>query len=946
MCVPLGGGAAGPLTGRPRLNGVPAADLRRLDVVPHLVAALWPVLWQRWLKDVEHADAVYELGDWAARVLSPLGPWPAIRVGDVPYGIAPAVDLAAWKPGAADAEWEQVIAVVARLLVPSWAAAGSAGGTAAGASAEQLLEVIGRLPTSRQLGSRMFLPLEIVVLLRAAINGEDPQRVVEEWEAMAAPSLGIEPRPRRRYEPFGGVQPAVERWERSLGEILAGYLEMPAESLAYGDHDTADEPFLARLIRHTLLLTLAEAGRLGEGWATWRHPYELPLHEAERLARDTAFGTPVIELPPGAPERLAEHPPDPRAVNIARQFDDVRIAVRELIGADDELRPEGYLAPSVAAVLDTSSHRFDPWVTALGTRRLRRLSARGAPRRIGAYGWVDDLHPSTDPTPPTAGGLLHAPGHAQALTAAVLRDHAIHDTSDPRWRIELRSDLVRLAARLGNDVRSGVHISEAIGREIERRAGEPGAVIALRRAFPARPEWAGRRVCDGQLVLAANPATLPPEVGDLSDLRRVIDTYGDLLVADAVHDIVSGRAAAAQESMEAAAGFGAPPELRVLRTRREGTSVRTTVLVAWPIRPVDASSPVALADPALATVLAGELGAPADWTWTAGGSTVSLADIGLGVADAVLVEPGRLERLATERLGAGPDGGTAPARRLALERLCSLLDGQTGLPEQAGDAAAAAAELRDRLAALRAAAAAVLAVDPVPPTEVLRWGLPDEQPAAALTARLDAIGPAVGDADVDAAGLAGRIRTLLEPIAGLPLVCTGTLPALTEAPALDRDWLEIVAAVRPALARLEAHQLVSPWPAAASDPAQLWSTPLPSEHHVVVYGPDPSGEAGPVGVATLDDWAETVPSTRHTTHAAFGFDAPRARAPQAVLLAVPPDEQVPLTAAALPAIVMATRQLARARMAQPDALGAWALAVPTSMVLATGPAGSELTEDR
>ena len=43
---------------------------------------------------------------------------------------------------------------------------------------------------------------------------------------------------------------------------------------------------------------------------------------------------------------------------------------------------------------------------------------------------------------------------------------------------------------------------------------------------------------------------------------------------------------------------------------------------------------------------------------------------------------------------------------------------------------------------------------------------------------------------------------------------------------------------------------------------------------------------------------------------------------------------------------MATRQLARDRMAQPDALGAWALAVPTSMVLASGPAGSELTEDR
>ena len=102
--------------------------------------------------------------------------------------------------------------------------------------------------------------------------------------------------------------------------------------------------------------------------------------------------------------------------------------------------------------------------------------------------------------------------------------------------------------------------------------------------------------------------------------------------------------------------------------------------------------------------------------------------------------------------------------------------------------------------------------------------------------------------------------------------------------------------------------------------------------------------AGPAGIALLDDWAETVPSRRHTTHAAFGFDAPRARAQQAVLLAVPPHEQTPLTAEALPSIVLSTRELARARMAQPNQLGAWSLAVPTSMVLAAGPAGSDLKD--
>jgi hypothetical protein len=43
-------------------------------------------------------------------------------------------------------------------------------------------------------------------------------------------------------------------------------------------------------------------------------------------------------------------------------------------------------------------------------------------------------------------------------------------------------------------------------------------------------------------------------------------------------------------------------------------------------------------------------------------------------------------------------------------------------------------------------------------------------------------------------------------------------------------------------------------------------------------------------------------------------------------------------------MVLSTRELARARMAQPDELGAWAVAVPTSMVLASGRAGSDLEE--
>ena len=371
--------------------------------------------------------------------------------------------------------------------------------------------------------------------------------------------------------------------------------------------------------------------------------------------------------------------------------------------------------------------------------------------------------------------------------------------------------------------------------------------------------------------------------------------------------------------------------------------MRTTVLVALPTGPADPASPVTVADPSIAALLESELGPATAWTWTTAAAEVTLADLGLDVADVVLFPQLRLDALAEGALGAPARGGTAADRRARLDELCSLLAVQEGLPEIAGGAAAAETELRDRLAVLRAAADSLAAGLAADPPAARRWGLPDEGTAEALAARIAAAGDAAGDATADALALGERIRALLAPAAGLPLVCTAAMPAVVPAPDLDRGWLEIVAAVRPAVARLEARQLRAPWPAGATDPSRLWTVPGASQRDVIVYGPGLEA-AGPVGLALLDDWAETVPGRRHATHAAFGFDAPRARAPQSVLLAVPPDEAVPLTADALPGIVMGTRQLARARMAQPDQLGEWSLAVPTSMVLTSGPAGASLVE--
>jgi hypothetical protein len=173
--------------------------------------------------------------------------------------------------------------------------------------------------------------------------------------------------------------------------------------------------------------------------------------------------------------------------------------------------------------------------------------------------------------------------------------------------------------------------------------------------------------------------------------------------------------------------------------------------------------------------------------------------------------------------------------------------------------------------------------------------------------------------------------------------------------ALDREWLTLVAAVRPALARLESFQLAPPGRGGA---LQAWS----NRQGWSVEPPPPSGMApttqlravyAPRGVlaaaqhaddllavVTLDAWTETVPDARHTTTAALAFNAPGARAPQAILLAAPPEEDRPLDTEAIAGLIAETRLLAHGRMATLQDLSAdWAGALPLAAWLPSADPG-------
>ena len=169
-----------------------------------------------------------------------------------------------------------------------------------------------------------------------------------------------------------------------------------------------------------------------------------------------------------------------------------------------------------------------------------------------------------------------------------MRRFAIPAASAGSWRSTPRRSAHRSA--LAERVRLGVHPYEALGLEVEKIAGDWDTVRILRKEFPLATDQQERRVCDGQKVLqAAREGALAAVAGlpasladDLAPLDEVLDTYADLLVADGVHALVTGRADLANAAMEAAAGLGAPPELRAIRTPRQATTVRVS---AWALVP-------------------------------------------------------------------------------------------------------------------------------------------------------------------------------------------------------------------------------------------------------------------------------------------------------------------------------------------------------------------------
>ncbi|MEU5525227.1 hypothetical protein ABZ759_32590 [Streptomyces sp. NPDC047860] len=504
----------------------------------------------------------------------------------------------------------------------------------------------------------------------------------------------------------------------------------------------------------------------------------------------------------------------------------------------------------------------------------------------------------------------------------------------------------------------------------EPMAGEPAPELWQRSAEAI----AARNVVDGiALARAVSAGTvdtvlaghgLPPADPGvrpaLDDLVDALDAVSDLLLAESVHQLVGGnplRAGLSADSL--GAGRHVPDRFDILRTPQRGRAVTHRIAAVLPppsSRPAgwgtDAFSAL---EPRVDAWVAHLLGPAAGWrlagTVRAGEAPprsfdVTLDEVGFSALGLVLDVAGSVHRRLHRRIGelAGVPGAAVSIRtgwdglRAVTGRVQGLLVGAGPLlpahvlDEQDALPAPDVENVRVRVAGFVAAV-----------SDAERRGALgiDGDPARLAELAGDASGP----------GWLNEVTRVLAEFLGIGLPLAPPLPGVSlpaPAPGVTgtavADWVRRFGAVRPTVRTW--HETLLLAEARASRPSRLTSSqspaggawiggsfePLerpPARRHLVCHAPvAPSGSERLTGIV-CDEWVEVLPGadalaanrTRadgfpaesELTGVSFHFDRPDAKAPHAVLVAVPPHPVRGWTADGLALVLRDTLELAKMR---------------------------------
>ena len=546
--------ADGPLAAR--MLGLPATAF---DHVRHadgygqrnardMMTALWPATAGYFLEQM--MDPVFddvrqdEARRFAIDNATPRGLLPALRAGKTPYGILPVTSLAAYPPPRATPfgfdSPEAALTGFVQQLRPIWRAS-IPGVPRVGGSYDpdqDLAHVLGMDASSIDFRARHVLGDEVmwnVFQLLAFGAG------TEEWwlehsvrgQALLA-SLGLSAwNPRVLRTSMGRASypvPLANVTAAPLSETdplpadagIAGlnyiaWLRTATLADIWAENYPGPKPasLLYRLLRQSVLreyVTLSARAQIAIGTL---HPSALREVELVNIAQATPTITSrdIVERPvaTGSTTTWAQFihalglTPEPRYA----RFAELRASLDHLAAL-----PTAELDRLMTETLDAFSHRLDVWASAIPNAILRRQRATppgaGPHLHLGAYGWVENLRPTTRPrplaradaaqvarmdqarararpnaargTPPAAaqpaaapaidnGGFIHAPSLTQAYVGAILRSGWLshRDTPDANLLdIDLSSARVRRALWLLDGVRLGQALGALTGYLFEQ----------------------------------------------------------------------------------------------------------------------------------------------------------------------------------------------------------------------------------------------------------------------------------------------------------------------------------------------------------------------------------------------------------------------------------------------------------------------------------------------
>jgi hypothetical protein len=507
-----------------------------------MVDALWPATIGYFLTQLmapEVDDATRDaLRTYMRDHVRARGPFPAFRVGDVPYGLLPVGALGRW-----EADSKLVDDPVAprlpgglRRLGGLWSAAESEPphvGRSGDPDAD-LVETLGEDASAQTVQIRPLLGRETLRNLVAFAGVSfDPWRGLQ--RGIAGSILDALGRP--EWDPrvlhvsladhahdFGGPlvqKPPLSETAPLTFDYIAWMRTASPSALKNQLAPPTDEPLDALLylmLRHALLSEYDSRALDLLGWRQLASGNERLESELVGIY-PAADGRAALAARPGEADRTAwerfdERIPGvtgdqgvgafladptsatraaaPEARAIAEDLNAYRASLQAL-----EATPSAELERLFTETLDACSHRLDPWITGLYTERLAAMRAdrpRGV--HVGCYGWVEDLVP--DPPPERvgvpgaggaeeqalvdSGGYVYAPSMLHGATAAVLRSAYLTRSGGGEgdiYAVDLSSRRCRAALSLLDSVRDDQPLGAALGYGFERglHEGHPGVEL-------------------------------------------------------------------------------------------------------------------------------------------------------------------------------------------------------------------------------------------------------------------------------------------------------------------------------------------------------------------------------------------------------------------------------------------------------------------------------------